>query len=200
MNDVWTALVKGTLAFGHTRAAGFVADAFKDTGSFVAALAEDPVAQTPLTKSRFDTLKQDIKDAKGSVQPVVEAIEKQIKGAKDAISKMATEVGTDPFTIEAAARAATELASALEAVDQALLIVADKISRDENGNNPQPAIKDAIAGMTEPWKRPFRNIGAGTKTAFDDVAKQLFDINNASQGLAERVSSIARKALHALFR
>ena len=48
--------------------------------------------------------------------------------------------------------------------------------------------------MAEPWKRPFRNIGAGTKTAFDDVAKQLLDINNASQGLAESVStSIARK-------
>lgn len=185
--DIWTALVKGTLAFGHTRAAGFVGDAFKDTGSFVAALANDPVAQTPDTKSRFETLKQDIKDAKASVQPVVDAIEKQIKDAKEAIAKMAVELGTDPFTIEAAARAATELAFVLKAVDEALLIIADKISRDKN-NVVQPAIKDAIAGMTEPWKRPFRSIGAGTKTAFDDVAKQLLDVNNASQGLANLVT------------
>jgi Family of unknown function (DUF6603) len=184
--DIWTVLVKGILAFGHSRAAGFVGDAFKDAGSFVGALAEDPIAQTPDTKSRFDTLKQNIKDADGSVQPVVDAIDKQIKAAKDAIAKMAAELGTDPFTIEAAARAATELSIVLQAVDEALLIVADKISQDKNGV-VQPAIKDAIAGMAEPWKRPFRNIAAGTKTAFDDVAKQLLDINNASQGLAGSV-------------
>jgi hypothetical protein len=43
-DDIWTALVKGTLAFGHTRAAAFVGDSFQDTGSFVEALSHDPLA------------------------------------------------------------------------------------------------------------------------------------------------------------
>lgn len=53
-NDVWIDLVKGPLAFGHSRAAGLVDEAFKGTGSFLAALAEDPMAETPLTNNRFD--------------------------------------------------------------------------------------------------------------------------------------------------
>ncbi|HEX4668184.1 MAG TPA: DUF6603 domain-containing protein, partial [Chthoniobacterales bacterium] len=185
--DVWTALVKGTLAFGQTRAAGFVADAFKDTGSFVAALAEDPVAKTPDTKSRFETLKQDIADANDAAQPVITAIEPKITLAQQAIARMVTELATNPFTIEAAARAATELSVVLRAVDEALLIVADEISSDKDGKNPDPVIRNAIAGMAEPWKRPFRNLGAGTKTAFDDVAKQLLGVDNASQRFADLV-------------
>jgi len=192
MKDVWTALVKGTLAFGQTRAAGFVGDAFKDTASFVAALAEDPIAQAPDIKSRFEKLKQDIRDAKAG--EVVD-IDKQIEAAKDAIVKMTVELSTDPFTIEASARAATELAVVLKAVDEALLVVAERISLDENLNNPQAQIRESIAGMTELWKRPFRDIGAGTKTAFDDVAKQLLDINNVSQKLADNVSFKRAKKL-----
>jgi len=193
-NDIWTALVKGTLAFGHTRAAGFVGDAFKDAASFVAVLADDPVAKTPETKIRFDKLQQDIQDAAAAAKPVVDAVKPKIADAKTAITKMADELGTDPFTLEAAARAATELAFVLIAVDEALLIIADKISRDQN-NVVQPAIKDAIAGMTEPWKRPFRDIGAGTRTAFDEVARQLLDINNASQELAKQVSFVREQKL-----
>jgi Family of unknown function (DUF6603) len=185
MSDVWTALVKGTLAFGHTRAAGFVGDAFKDAGSFVSALAEDPLARTPDLKGRFDKLKQEIKG--GSAQSIVAAIDLQITAAKGAIAKVAVELGTVPFSIEAAGRAATDLAVVLNAVDQALLAVAEEISRDVNGN-PQPLIRDPLVLMREPWERPFRNIGAGTKTAFDDVARQLLDANNASQSLADAVS------------
>jgi hypothetical protein len=83
-NDVWTALVKGTLAFGQTRAAGFVGDAFKDSGSFVAALAEDPIAQTPDIKSRFEKLKQDIRDAKAGRS----STSKTNQGGEGRIAKM----------------------------------------------------------------------------------------------------------------
>jgi hypothetical protein len=198
-DDIWTALVRGVLAFGHTRVAGFVGTAFKDAGSFVASLAEDPVAQTPETKSRFTQLKKDIDTAAPVVEQLMEAIKPKIAEAKTAIGHVADELGAETFTMEAAARAATEFAFLLKAVDDALLIVADKISRGSDGA-VQPAMKAAIAGMTEPWKRPFRGIGVETKTAFDDVAKQLLDVNNASQKLADRVSfSRAEKLLKLSF-
>jgi hypothetical protein len=144
-DDIWTGLVKGALAFGHTRAAGFVGDSFKDTGAFVSALSNDPIAQTPDTKARFDKLKQDISNAADAAKPVVEAIKPKINDAKTAVVNMAGELATNPFTIEAAARAATELAFVLIAVDEALYYRGQFATERRR----PPAIKDAITNMPD---------------------------------------------------
>src|SRR5688500_9246343 len=39
-DDVWTALVKGSLAFAHSRAGDLVGDSFKDTGALVTSLGD----------------------------------------------------------------------------------------------------------------------------------------------------------------
>ncbi len=186
MADVWTGLVEGILGFGQTRVADLVGDSFSDTGSFVGALAEDQ-SLTPNVKSKFEQLQQDIKDTVAAVQPIVNAVKPKITAAATASQNMAAELQTSPFTIEAAARAATELAYVLIAVDEALLVLAHEMSKDADGN-VQPAIKAAIEGIAEPWKKPFRDMGAGAAEAFDDVAKQLLDIDDASDDFADLVS------------
>ena len=186
MADVWTALVEGILAFGETRVADLVGDTFSDTGSFVGALAEDG-SITPPVKQRFEDLKEDIENGVDTVQPIVDKIQPKIEAAATAAQNMATELQTTPFTLEAAARAATELAFVLKAVDEAHLILAEEISKDANGN-VQPAIKTAIEGITEPWKQPFRDMGAGVAQAFDTVANQLLGIDDASDDFADIVS------------
>ena len=149
MADVWTGLVEGILAFGQTRVANLLGNSFHNTGAFVGALAEDR-AVTPNVKSKFEQLKDDIENGVAAVEPIVEKIEPKISAAATAAGNMATELDTTPFTLEAAARAATELAFVLIAVDEALLILAEELSKDAGGN-VQPAIKSAIEGISEPW-------------------------------------------------
>jgi hypothetical protein len=185
-DDVWTALVRGVLAFGQSRAADLVGTSASDTKSFVGTLAEDR-AITQDVKDKFNQLKQDIEADVDAIKPIVDAVKPKILDAKTAVQNMANELQTDPFTLEAAARAATEFAFFLAALDDALLILADKVSRDENGN-VQPAIKSAIEGITEPWKKPFRSLGADAGKAFNDVAKQLLDVDNATKSLADHLS------------
>jgi hypothetical protein len=186
MANVWTGLVEGILAFGQTRVANLLGSSFQNTGSFVGALAEDR-AITPNVKSKFEQLKDDVENGVAAVQPIVEKVEPKISAAADAAGKMATELETTPFTMGAPTRAATELAFVLIAVDEALLILAEELSKDAEGN-VQPAIKTAIEGISEPWKKPFRDLGAGAGGAFDDVANQLLGIDNASRSFADRVS------------
>lgn len=186
MADVWTGLVQGILSFGQTRVADMVGDSFSDTGAFVSTLAEDR-AITPEVKSKFEELKEGIEGGVEAVRPIVDKVKPKITAAATAAQNMATELQTSPFTFEAATRAATELAFVLIAVDEALLILAEELSKDENGNI-QPAIKTAIEGIAEPWKKPFREMGAGAADGFDDFASQLLGIDNASGGFADAVS------------
>ncbi|MCA9300489.1 MAG: hypothetical protein KDA28_15570, partial [Phycisphaerales bacterium] len=183
--SVWTGLVKGILSFGQTRAAQLVGDSFSDTGSFVGALAEGD-GISPEVKQRFETLKTDIEQLVNAVQPIVNAVKPKIDAAKTAVQNMAAELQTSPFTLEAAARAAIELGFVLKAVDEALEVLATEISKDQNGT-VQPAIRDAILGMREPWAMPFRNIASDVTKAFDLVAKQVLDIDDAGSKFAERV-------------
>src|ERR1700676_3745209 len=129
-DDVWSALAKGSLAFAHSRAGDLTQTSFKDAGSLVGSLFDASPAGT--AKQRLDQLKTDIKNAKLAVKPVVDAITLKAKAAIDAANRMATEIGTNPFTLEAAGRAATELASVLIALDDAMGVIADTIAK------PQP--------------------------------------------------------------
>lgn len=186
MADVWTGLVEGILAFGQTRVAGLVEETFSDTGSFVGALAEDR-AVTPNVKSKFEELKDDIETLGGEVDSIVNKIEPKISAAATAAQDMAAELETSPFTLEAAARAATELARVLIAVDEALVILEEELSKDAQGEI-KAAIKADFKQISEPWKKPFRDLGADAAGAFDDVASQLLGIENASDDFADLVS------------
>ncbi len=105
------------------RAAGLVGDSASDTKSFVGTLAEDR-AITQDVKDKFKKLKEDIEASADAIKPIVEAVKPKLDAAKTAVQNMATELGTDPFTLEAGARAATEFGFFLAAIDEALLILA----------------------------------------------------------------------------
>ncbi len=182
MTDVWTGLVQGVLAFGETRASNFVGTTFSDSGSFITSIFTDAPSGPA-----WDSLKDDVDNLSGVVQPVIPLITPKINAAKVAAQNMATELQTDPFTIEAAGRAATELAFLMIASDEALTIVATELSKNAAGV-VQPAIKNAIEGITEPWKAPFRDVAAGLGGAFDDIVEQLFGMNNASQELGDALT------------
>ena len=196
--NVWAALVQGCLGFAQSRAGGLVGGAFKDTGSLVGSLFDNAPAGT--AKDRLDQLKKDIDALKDAIKPVIEAIKSQIDAAKTAVTNMANELKTDPFTFEAAGRAATELSYVLIAFDAALDIVADKLAAEEpagpNRAANVAAIKAAIKGIDEPWKAPFQGLGADVTGAFDGFAKSVLGIDNgASKFAAELAWSRADKKL-----
>jgi hypothetical protein len=120
-DDVWTALVKGSLGFAHSRAGELTGTSFKDTGSLVSSLFDHSPAGS--TKDRLKKLKDDLEALSKDVDAIVKALNDQIAAAKTAVQNMANDIGTDPFTLEAAGRAATELGYLLKAFDAALDIV-----------------------------------------------------------------------------
>lgn len=184
-DDVWSALVKGSLAFAHSRAGDLTKTSFKDAGSLAGSLFDGSPQGS--AKQRLNQLKQDIKDLKAAVQPVVDAIKPKAKDAADAVGRMATELGTDPFTWEAAGRTATELAYVLIALDEAIDIIADKIAEPEPTPAARQSMKDQIRGISEPWKAPFRNLAAGVSKTFDDLCKKVLNIDQAGSQFATRL-------------
>ena len=179
--DVWTALVKGVLAFGRSRAADLVGGTFGDTGSFVKTLGD---GATGTTKAALDKLKQYIQNLVKEVKPLLDAIKPKIDSAIKAVQSCAKELATSPFTLEAAGRAATDLAEVVIAVDEALTLIAEKVSK-KGTPDFKPDVYDAVVGIAEPWKAPFRNLGANVTKTFDDVAKQLLGEDNASKQFAD---------------
>lgn len=208
-DDVWTALVKGSVSFAHSRAARLTATTFKDAGSLVGSLFDG--APPGNGKTRLQQLKADIAALKDEAKPIIEAVNPKAKAAADAVSKMAAELATSPFTMEAAGRAATELAYALIALDEAILVIADKVSKSE----PEPgraSMKNDIANIAEPWKAPFAELGANASQSFDVMCKTLLDIDQAGQRFAQQLKwsrpdkklslvlqKIGNKSLHANF-
>jgi len=184
-DDVWSALAKGCLAFSHSHAGKITGSSFKDSGSLVSSLADGSPPGT--TKARFEQLKKDIKDLKEDIKPLVKAIEKQAADAKVAVTNMATELGTSPFTWEAAARAATELSYFMIALDAATDIIATEIAKKEPNDKAKAQMGDAIRGIKEPWIAPFRSLGQGTTKGFDSLCKTLLGVDNAGKKFADQV-------------
>lgn len=181
-DDVWSALVKGLLGFTHSRAGDMVGSTFKDTGSFITSLFD---GASGTTKTALDTIKGDVKDLTPIGKALGTALKPKFDAAKTAVSNMATELGTDPFTIEAAARAATELAYVLIAFDEALDILAEKIAERENNPASKQQVLDAISGITDPWKAPFKSLGADTIKVFDAFCKSVLGVDKAHEDVAD---------------
>lgn len=188
-DDVWAGLVHGCLGFANSRAGDLVGTSFNDTGSLVSSLFDSSPPGT--TKARFEQLKSDIKNLAASAKPVIEAIKPEIAKAKTAVTNMAAELATSPFTFEAAGRAATELGFVLAAWDAALDKIADKLAEQEpagpNHDANVASQKAAIKGIDEPWKRPFRGLAAALTTDFDAFCKAVLGTDNASAGIADRL-------------
>jgi hypothetical protein len=110
------------------------------------------------------------------------AVKPEALKAKAAVAAMAAELGTDPFTMEAAARAATELAKVLRALDASL----DHVAREVARPSPEPERADlerSIKGIREPWVRPFRGLAADATKLFDALCKQLLGMDDAGARL-----------------
>jgi hypothetical protein len=185
-DDVWTGLSNGALSFAHSRAGDLVGTSFSDAGSLVTSLFDHSPPGT--AKTRLDQLKTDIAAAADAVKPIVEAIKPQIAQAKTAVTNMATELGTDPFTWEAAARASTELAYVLIAFDAAVDIVAKEVARPEPTEAARQSMEAQIKGIKEPWIAPFRHLGAGAAKGFDTLCKTVLGIDNAGDQFASALS------------
>lgn len=190
-DNVWTSLVQGILAFGRTRAADAVAGSFADTGNFVEALFDafgDGEVVTQEVKDRFEELKEGIKDNKDWVKPIVDRLKPQFAEAKAGVLAAKTELETSPFTMEAAARAAIELSRFIEAIDRALDILAEELSKNEHGTI-DPVLRDEIAGIGAPFRWPFEQLdalGGAASNAFDAFCEQVLGIDDATESLAER--------------
>ncbi|WP_085316832.1 DUF6603 domain-containing protein [Derxia lacustris] len=184
--NVWTALVKGCLAFAHSRAGDLVGESFSDSGSLVKSLFDGSPAGT--AKTRLDELKKDIKDLKPQVEPLVKALKPKIDAGKTAVTNMAKELGTDPFTFEAAGRAATELGYLLIAFDEAVGIIAVELAKPEPTPAARQQMEDAIRGITAPWKKPFADMAGDVHKTFDSVCKTVLGVDNAGGKFADELS------------
>ncbi len=183
-DDIWTGLVNGVLAFGHSRAADLTENSFKDTGKFVTTLGD---GASGTTKTALDKLKDDIKALSAEATPIIDAVKPKIKDAADAVQRSATDLGTDPFTMAAAGRIATELANVLIAVDAALLIIAEKLSKKGTPDFKQDVF-DGIAGIDKPWKAPFENLAADAGKTLDAIGKQLLGEDKTTKKLGDVVT------------
>ena len=184
-DDVWSALAHGCVAFAHTQAGGLVGTSFADTGSLISALMS---GSSGTTKDRLTQLKKDVSAAGDAFKPIAKAVDDEAKKAKDAVAKMATELGTAPFTWEAAARAATELGYVLVALDAALAIIAKKAAEPEPNAATRLQIETQIRNIREPWIAPFRNIGAGATGGFDALCKTVLGVDQAGKKFANQLT------------
>jgi hypothetical protein len=156
-----------------------------DSVSLVGSLI--PGATEGKPKEYLKKLKQDFEAAGDEFKPIMKEIEQEIASIKDSIAKMSPELAKDPFTWEAAAAATTHLAYVLIALDAALVKIAKKAAEKEPDPNTRALLERDIRNIPEPWKKPFRNLAAGSTKSFDSLCKTVLKIDNAGSKIAERL-------------
>ena len=185
-DDVWAALVKGYLSFAQTRAGDMAETSAADSVSLVGSLIPGAIEGKP--KEYLKKVKQDFEAAGEEFKPIMKAIDGDIASIKDSIAKMTPELAKDPFTWEAAAAAATHLGYVLVSLDAALVKVAKTAAAKEPDVNTRPLLERDIRNIPEPWKKPFRNLAAGSTKAFDSLCKTVLKIDNAGSKIADRLA------------
>jgi len=184
VTDVATGFLQAVGAFGATRLGRASETTFKDTGSLMSSLA-DGVPNN--TKPAFEKLKADIEADVELVKPIVKKIEAQTK----LIAKMAQESIADAkagsFTAAEAGRISVRIGTALLAIDQAVLIIATELAKDQNGlvNEAQ---RDALMGIWNPWTKPFKDVGDGAGKLLDSFGDQVLLIPDATKELGSVLS------------
>jgi hypothetical protein len=180
-DDVWLAASHGALAFAHGRAAQAVATSLRDAASLIEACITG--APTEGEKRPLDRLKEQFETAREAVEPLIEAVKPEAERAADAVSQMATEIGTEPFTWEAAARATVELAEVVKALGRAIDEVAKAAAAQEPEGPGREQLRAAIANIKEPWIAPLRGVGADATRGFDSVCRAVLGMQNAGARL-----------------
>jgi uncharacterized protein DUF6603 len=181
--DVWTSLVKGLLHFGRDRALDLIQESFQDTKTLVHTLRAGVNDQN--TKGALQALETAITDLTAEGQAIIDACEPDIQSASDAAAAGAADLATDPFTLAAAGRAATDLATILIAWDAALVKVAEAASHKADPANFNVSVYDTILAIDAPYKAVFANLGAGIGGTLDAIASELVGQNGATQKLGE---------------
>jgi hypothetical protein len=185
-DDVWAALVKGYLGFVQTRAGAMAESSAADSVSLVGSLI--PGATDGKPKEYLKKVKQDFEAAGDEFKPIMKAIEGDLASIKDSIAKMTPELKKDPFTWEAAAAAATQLGYVLVSLDAALVKVAKTAAAKDPDPSTQILLERDIRNIPEPWKKPFRNLAAGSTSKFDSLCKTVLKIDNAGSKIADRLA------------
>jgi hypothetical protein len=185
-DDVWTALMKGYLSFAHTRAGDMAETSAADSVSLVESLV--PGATEGKPKELLKKLKQDFSAAGDAFKPIMKEIEKDIAAIKDSVAKMGLELEKSPFKWEHAAGAATHLGYVMVSLDAALVKVAKKAAEPEPDPTTRSLLERDIRNIPEPWKKPFRNLAAGSTAAFDSLCKTVLNVNGAGGKIADRLA------------
>lgn len=180
VTDVGSALLQAFSGFASSQLGKAAGTTLKDTGSLISSL-RDGTPNVSL-KTRLEQLKTDVTSMADLAKPVIAAVEPKTAVIQKMAQESAAEVQTDPFTAASAGRVATNVATALIALDEAVEVIATKVAAGDK------TIHDAIVGIKEPWIAPFRSLGAGTTKAFDSFASQVLGIDNAARGLASDLS------------
>ncbi|WP_395306709.1 DUF6603 domain-containing protein [Mycobacterium sp. AMU20-3851] len=155
---------------------------WSDTGPFLGAVV---TFDTPARKTRFDKLKADIE----AMEPVFDEIGKKIKKQTELIQKMVTEsssdIDTDDFDFDVAARVAIRIGMALSAADEAYNIVATELAKDANGHVDEN-IRAGLMGLWNPTAQPFKNLGAGAGNLLNKFGR-LLGIDNLLGDLSDKI-------------
>ena len=178
MTDVATGFLQAVEAFLNSRLGGMTTTTWHDTGPFLDSIV---TFDSPARKTSFAKLKTDIK----AMEPVFDEIGKKIKKQTELIATMvsesATDLTSDDFDVDVAARVAIRIGMALAAADEAYDLIATELAKDAGGTVDEN-IRTGLMGLWDPWAQPFKNLGAdaanrlnqlGRLVGFDDLLGDL---------------------------
>ncbi len=170
MADAGVGFLQGIEAFTNTRLGGLAGTTFSDTGSFLESIVTfdgfDEISDD------FDTLKADIDQMKPIVEEIAKKIEKHTKIIGKMVSESRTDIESDDFDVDVAARVAVRIGTALAAMDAAYLIVATELARDDN-DVVDDDLRNGLMGLWDPWTKPFKDLGVGAGNALNGFGELL---------------------------
>lgn len=169
MTDITTGFVKGVEAFMTSRLSDLAEGAWNDTGSLLESVADTDM---PEIEANFNKLKADVEAMTSIVQGVVNKIEKQTALIKKMIADSETDLNSDDFNIDTAARVAVRIGTALAAADEAYRIIATELAKNADGKVNE-TIRDGLMELWNPWVQPFTNVGAAATEVLNGFGKLL---------------------------
>lgn len=165
--DAWTALVKGYLAFVHSRTVEMTGTTLKDSKSLVGAVASGATKR----KAAHDKLKADIEQLKPAGKVVSDKLAPRLSAAGTAIANLGSALTASPFTLGSATAAAVHLGNLVTELDGALVAIADAVAPEQTAEAKQA--HDEITGMFAPLLSPFTNFAGQADKSFGDVLDLL---------------------------
>jgi hypothetical protein len=126
VTDVGSSFLKAYSGFASSQLGKASSTTLNDSGSLISSLVDGAPSET--IKTRLKQLKDDITAVVDDAKPVIAALEPKIAVIKKMAVDSAAEAGIDPFTVASAGRVATNLATALLALDEAIEAIATKVA------------------------------------------------------------------------